>query len=93
MSDIVVVDDQPRTQDTANHRATKWWWVCGSELPRDEIVFFAQVVISYIVIVTCIINLSLQNGDSNLWTALLSCTLGYLLPAPSLQSIKTPTQH
>ena len=90
MSDVVLEPEPSQINDTRSARVR--WWVCGSELPRDEIVFFAQVVISYIVIITCIINLSLKNGDSNLWTALLSCTLGYLLPAPSLQNIKNPTQ-
>ena len=95
MSEVAVNAEQSPSTDnlSSSHRITKWWWVCGNELPRDEIVFFAQVIISYVVIVTCIINLSLRNGDSNLWTALLSCTLGYLLPAPSLQGIKTPSQH
>lgn len=97
MSDIIFnpeqVDTNPQDDIASSHRGNKWWWVCGNEIPRDEIVFFSQVIISYIVITTCIINLSLKNGDSNLWTALLSCTLGYLLPAPSLHSIKTPTPH
>ena len=98
MSSIVLDPEQDplqQTDEVDSHsisplQTTKSWWVCGNELPRDEIVFFAQVIISYIVIVTCIVNLSLQNGDSNLWTALLSCTLGYLLPSPSLQTDKTP---
>jgi hypothetical protein len=48
-------------------------------------VFFAQVGIWYIVILAAIVNLSLNNGTSTLWTALLSSSLGYLLPNPKLE--------
>lgn len=73
--------DQSLTQQTQNHR----WNVFGWRLPRDEIEFFAQIVVAYIVIITCIINLSLGNGDSNLWTALLSTCIGGLWPQPRLK--------
>ena len=90
---VVPVPQHDDNESTRGNRATKWWWVCGSEVPRDEIVFFAQVIISYIVIITCIINLSLQNGDSSLFTTLLSLTLGYILPSPKLQSVKTSSHQ
>lgn len=61
------------------------WNVFGWRLPRDEIEFFAQIVVAYLVIITCIINLSMGNGDSNLWTALLSTCLGGLWPQPRLK--------
>ena len=47
--------------------------------------FWSQIVVIYIVIVTCIVNLSIANGNSNLWTALLSSCLGYILPNPKLK--------
>ena len=62
------------------------WPVFGTRVPRDEITFFAQVIIVYVVIVTCIINLSIGNGESNLWTALLSSCLGYILPSPKMKN-------
>ena len=58
----------------------------GSRVPRDEITFFAQVIIVYVVIVRCIINLSIGNGESNLWTALFSSCLGYILPSTKLKN-------
>ena len=64
------------------------WNVFRRSIPRSEITFFSQVIIIYIVIVTCIVNLSVGNGDSNLWTALLSSCLGYLLPSPSIRKDK-----
>ena len=52
---------------------------------QEEIVFFCQVIILYTVIVVSIYKLTVGNGDSTLWTALLSSSLGYLLPNPSLK--------
>ena len=57
----------------------------GTECPKEEIVFLCQVVILYTVIVISIYNLTVGHGDSNLWTALLSSSLGYLLPNPTLR--------
>ena len=57
----------------------------GTECPKEEIVFFCQVIILYTVIVVSIYNLTVGHGDSTLWTALLSSSLGYLLPNPSLK--------
>jgi hypothetical protein len=59
--------------------------------PKSEGVFFSQIIILYIVVITCIVNLSLANGNSNLWTALLSSSLGYMLPTPSLKTQKPLT--
>lgn len=72
----------PVTDTSSVH--SKWSW-CGSNYPRQEVVFFAQIIIIYIVIICCIINLSLGHSNSNLWVALLSSCLGYLLPSPSMQ--------
>ena len=60
------------------------WNVFGNKIPEKEFVFFAQVVLIYIVCITCIINLSIGNGISNLWTLLLSGSLGYILPSSKL---------
>ena len=59
------------------------WKVCGSRVPRSELVFFSQVIILYIVV--CLFNLTTGRGDSNLWSALLSGSLGYLLPNPTIK--------
>ena len=58
----------------------------GTECPKGEIVFLCQVVVLYTVIVVSIyINLTVGHGDSTLWTALLSSSLEYLLPNPSMK--------
>ena len=64
------------------------WKFFGQRMPKTELVFFSQVTILYIVINTCIVNLSIGSETSNLWTALLSSSLGYLLPNPSMKERK-----
>ena len=61
------------------------WHFFGHGVPKGEIVFSCLVIILYSVILTSIYNLTKENGDSNLWTALLSSSLGYLLPHPTIK--------
>ena len=61
-----------------------WVW-CGERVPKTQIVFFCQIFVVYCVIGAAIANLSLQQGDKQLWTILLSSCIGYLLPSPSLK--------
>ena len=61
------------------------WEICGKKFPKAEVVFFTQVTVLYTVIVVSIYNLTTRNGDSNIWAALLSSCLGYLLPNPSMK--------
>ena len=65
--------------------AADGWHLFGTECPKEEIVFLCQVVILYTVIVVSIYNLTVGHGDSTLWIALLSSSLGYLLPNPSMK--------
>ena len=61
------------------------WHIFGSECPKGEIVFLCQVVVLYAVKVVSMYNPTVGHGDSTLWTALLSSSLGYLLPNPSMK--------
>ena len=63
--------------------SSKWDWF-GYKFPRQEVVYFSQAAIIYIVILFCLGNLSFGNGDSNLWVALLGSCIGYILPHPSM---------
>jgi hypothetical protein len=69
-------------QSEASSRRWKWF---GMNYPRQEVVFFAQIIIIYAVIIASIINLSIGGGNTNLWTVMLSSCLGYLLPNPSIK--------
>lgn len=61
------------------------WHLLGTRVPQAEIVYFCQMIIVYIIIITSIINLSLHNGSSELWITLLSSSIGYALPNPKLK--------
>ena len=61
------------------------WHLLGIRVPQAEIVYFCQMIIVYVVIITSVINLSLQNGSSELWISLLSSCIGYALPSPKLK--------
>ena len=60
------------------------WRVFGNRVPKAEIVYICQIVIVYIIIVTSIANLSLDNGNPELWISLLCSAIGYALPSPNL---------
>jgi hypothetical protein len=51
------------------------WQFLGKPLPKTELVFFSQVLILYIVIITCIANLSLGSDDSNLFVVCAYLTI------------------
>jgi hypothetical protein len=61
------------------------WDFFGRRLPKSEIVFFFQVILIYIIVITAIVNLTLNQDEGKIWIALLSSCLGYLLPSPSIK--------
>ena len=62
----------------------KWTTVFG-KFPKEEVTYFTQVTAIYIIIITCLVNLSLGNGIDTVWASLLSGSIGYLLPAPNIR--------
>lgn len=54
----------------------------------DIVVFTAQVVLLFIVVITSLVNLTLNKGNTNLWTMVLTSCLGYMLPNPRLKMQK-----
>ena len=83
--DITGVAAAAEEDDEVDAKTTDGWDIFGRECPKEEIVFLYQVIILYTVIVVSIYNLTVAHDDSTLWTALLSSSLGYLLPNPSLK--------
>ena len=57
----------------------------------DLILFTVQVVIIFVVVCTSLLNLTLGYGNQNLWTVVLTSSLGYVMPNPKIkiQDIKT----
>lgn len=64
------------------------WLVMGNRLPKSEIVYFCQMLVVYVIIITSIANLSLQKEKNELWITLLSSAIGYALPSPTLKTTK-----
>lgn len=48
-------------------------------------LFAAQIGLIFIVVIASLINLSLNNGNQNLWMIVLTSCLGYILPNPKLK--------
>ena len=51
-------------------------------------LFFAQIFILIIVILSSIINISINNTNRVFWTSLLCSSIGYALPSPSWKKKK-----
>ena len=78
---IKMDEDASNRTDHSNQK----WKLFNAHVPRSEIVFFVQVLLVYIVVITSIVNLTIGNKDPKLWIALLSGHIGYLLPNPTLR--------
>ena len=85
--DVVAAEDSTDAQnaeDSSSSSSTPWH-LFGTACPKEEIVFLCQVLVLFTVILISIYNLTTGHENSNLWTALLSSSLGYLLPNPTLR--------
>ena len=71
--------------DSETRSTEERWHLLGTRVPKTEIVYFSQMMIVYVIIITSITNLSLQNGSTELWISLLSSCIGYALPNPKLK--------
>lgn len=70
------------------------WPLFGQNRPKNCIIFFCQVTLIFLLVITSIINLSVRQLDGvedKVWVALLSWSVGYLLPGPKLKSLTPPT--
>ena len=91
---VIDEDEEVEPEDVAaaedstgapNENDSTPWHMFGTVCPKDEIVFLCQVVVLYMVILISIYNLTTGHENSNMWTALLSSSLGYLLSNPTLR--------
>ena len=69
----------------SNNELNGRWHFFSHKFPKSEVVFFVQVIIIYTVVITSIVNLSLEAENQRLWISLLSSSVGYLLPNPTLK--------
>lgn len=61
------------------------WTICCSKYPNQQVIFCSQVLLIYIVVITCVLNLTFTDNNVCLWSSLLSGSLGYLLPSPNIK--------
>lgn len=83
--------DHNSDKSESNQSGLDWkffWhsWEGGSARPGA--VYFFQVFLIYIIVITCIVNLSLGKDEQKIWIVLLSSSLGYLLPNPSIKPLR-----
>ena len=70
--------------DSSSNRSK--WGICCSKIkfPKQEIVFFTQVILIYVVIIFALVNISLGT-QGKVWYLLLTSCLGYMLPNPKIK--------
>jgi len=53
---------------------------------KKELVYCCQLIVVFVVIVVALFNLTFRDDDTDtcLWSSLISGSLGYLVPNPSL---------
>jgi hypothetical protein len=57
-------------------------------LPRPDVILFTiQVLLIFVVVCVSLVNLSLEWGNQNLWTVVLTGSLGYIMPNPKIKVI------
>ena len=61
------------------------------ELLKIGSLFFAQIIVVYMIIITSLVQISLRSPDKELWLILLSSSIGYILPSPGLKFRKQTT--
>ena len=69
-------------------RVGERWKFCGAKFPKEDINYFCQVPMVYIVVITGIVNLCISYKNTCLWSSLVSGSIGYLLPSPSISKKK-----
>ena len=58
-----------------------------STLPSPDVMLFGfQVILIFIVVCVSLLNLTFQWGNLNLWTVILTGSLGYIMPNPKLKA-------
>ena len=69
--------------ETGSTRTSRWT-ICYHQVPSQEVIFFTQVILIYIVVCVSLTNITLSADNRILWSSLLSGCLGYLLPNPKI---------
>lgn len=71
------------SRSSANQSVT--WKIFGYDVPRSEVVYICQMIIISCVILSCILNLSLKNGNPEMWVSFFGYAFGAMLPPPKIK--------
>ena len=79
--DISPVDEGPMMTGSISSAGS----TCRPWTKKNFVVYIMQLVVLTIVILVALVNLSLglQKDNKDMWVAIVSSCIGYLLPAPS----------
>ena len=71
--------------DNENHERKSWKFL-GHSCTRSLVVFFAQFVVILSIVACSIVRITLSKTceETTVWVAILSSTVGYILPSPKL---------
>lgn len=83
--DSARVPDEDRDSNTSSSSST--WEICGKNVPRSEVMYICQMILICIVIVSSIINLSINNGRPEMWVSFFGYAFGAALPPPKIKSL------
>ncbi len=69
-----------------NNIERRSWILCNQHLPRSEIGFFTQTILVFLIVIVSISCLIIAKTceETTVWVAILSSSVGYMLPAPKL---------
>ena len=56
--------------------------------PKSSAIFATQIIVVLVVVLSAIINLSLNKDEhTEMWISLLCSSIGYVLPSPKLRKL------
>ena len=69
-----------------NNQERQSWKCFGQTCNRSLVVFLSQFFVILVILVSCIVRITLAKTceETTVWIAILSSTVGYILPSPKL---------
>jgi len=66
------------------------WTILNNIFPQSEVIYFSQVILIYIISIVSLVNISLSQENSYIWSNLLCICIGYMIPSPSINNKNKP---
>ena len=69
-----------------NNQERQSWKCFGQTCNRSRVVFLSQFFVILLILACCIVRITLAETceETTVWIAILSSTVGYILPSPKL---------